>query len=302
MRMSRVLLVVILLLGAVAAWQLFRAVRAYRIERMTLYPPHGPVSAPDDSTALGITNVSFASKNGTTIRGWYIPSRNGAAIALVHGSSSDRSSVLPEIRLLADDGFGILALDLPGHGESDGDMTFGLPPAQAVEGAADFLVKRPDVHDGRIGVAGFSYGGSIVARAAAEDCRFRSVALVASPADAVAQTRAEYAPYGRAAQVGAFAVYWLRHIDLSGERALNYIGKISPRPLLIIGSAEDTTVPLSQTHDLFQAAGEPKQLVVLPHGSHGRYVEADSTYSPTLRKFFESTLLDSAAKISDCPK
>jgi hypothetical protein len=80
------------------------------------------------------------------------------------------------------------------------------------------------------------------------------------------------------------------------------VGKISPRPVLVVGSLEDETVPASQTREMFATAHEPKQIAIMRHGSHGRYVEADSTYSPTLRKFFESTLLDSAAKVSDCPK
>jgi dipeptidyl aminopeptidase/acylaminoacyl peptidase len=300
--MSRGLLAIIVVLACVIAWQLLRAVRAYRIERSTLYPPRGPVRAPEDSAVLGLTDVSFPSRDGTTLRGWYIPSRNGAAIALVHGSGSDRSSLLPEIRFLARDGFGILAFDLPGHGESDGDMSFGLPPVAAVEGADDFLRGRSDVHDGRIGVAGFSYGGAIVARAAASDCDFRSVALISAPADAIEQTRAEYAPYGRAAQIGAFAVYWLRHIDLAGERAVDYVAKISPRPLLIVGGAEDTTVPLSQTRKLFDAASEPKQFALMTHGSHGRFAEADSNYSSTLTRFFESTLRDGQTNVSGCPR
>jgi dipeptidyl aminopeptidase/acylaminoacyl peptidase len=300
--MSRALFAVAVLLGLALAWQLWRAVRAYRIERTTLYPSRGPVRAPADSAALGITDVSFPSRDGTTLRAWSVPSRNGAAVVLVHGSASDRSSLLPELRFLARDGFGILAFDLPGHGESGGKVTFGVQPAEAVQSAVDVVVKRPDVRDGRVGVAGFSYGGAVVARAAASDCRMRAVALIAAPADAIEQTKAEYAPYGRAAQIGAFAVYSLRKIDLTGERAVNYVGKIAPRPVLVIGGAEDTTVPLSQTRALYDAAGEPKRFVLIPHGSHGQFAEADSSYASALREFFESTLLTTTPTANGCLK
>lgn len=299
--MSRVLLAIGLVVALGLAWQLWRAFRAYRVERSTLFPPRGTVAAPEDSATLGLTNVSFPSRDSTQLRGWYVPSRNGASIILVHGSGSDRSSMLTELRFLVGKGFGILAFDLPGHGESGGDVSFGAGPASAVQGAADFVLQHSDVHDGRLGVAGFSYGGAIVARAAASDCQMRAVALVAAPADAVTQTREEYASYGRAAQLGAFAVYWIRGIDLGEERAVDYVGKIAPRPLLIVGSADDTTVPLSQTQALVAAAGEQKRFVLLPHGAHGRFAEADSTYLPTLGQFFESTLLAPTA-LTDCPK
>jgi dipeptidyl aminopeptidase/acylaminoacyl peptidase len=300
--MSRLVFAVALLLGLAIAWQLWRAVRAYRIERMTLYPPRGPVHAPDDSTALGITNVSFPSRDGSTLRGWYLPSRNGAAIVLVHGSGANRASLMPELRFLAGDGFGILAFDLPGHGESGGKGIFGLEPAEAVQSAVDFVLKQADVHDGRVGVAGFSYGGAIVSRASATDCRMKAVALIATPADAIEQTRAEYARYGRAAQIGALAVYSLRGIDLTGERPLNYVGKIAPRPLLLVGGAEDQTVPLEQTRALYAAAHDPKRFVIIAHGAHGKFAEADSSYSSALRGFFESALLTPAADASGCPK
>jgi dipeptidyl aminopeptidase/acylaminoacyl peptidase len=299
--MSRFLLAIGLIIALGIAWELWRAARAYRLERVTLYPRRGPVRAPEDSASLGLRDVSFASRNGTTLRGWFVPSKNGSSIVLVHGSGADRSSLLPELRALVTDGFGVLALDLPGHGESDGVVTFGIAPVEAVEGAVDFLTKAADVHDGRIGVAGFSYGGAIAARAAASDCRMRAVALIATPADAIDQTRAEYAPYGRAAQIGAFAVYWIRGIDLHGERPVDYVGKIAPRPLLIVAGAEDTTVPMSETQSLLAAAREPKRFVLLPQGAHGQFAEADSTYLPTLRQFFESALLTSP-NFSDCPK
>ena len=301
MRTSRALLAIGLVIGLGLAWQLWRAVRAYRIERVTLFPPRGPVTAPDDSAAIGLKDVSFASRNGTKLRGWYVPSRNGAAVVLVHGSGSNRSTGVPELRVLAGKGFGVLAFDLPGHGESEGSVIFGLPPAEAVQGAVDFVLQQSDVHDGRIGVAGFSYGGAIVSRAAATDCRMRSVVLVATPSDAITQTRAEYASYGRAAQIGAFAVYWLRRIDLRSERPVDYVGKIAPRPVLIVASAEDATVPLSETRELVAAAREPKRYVLIPHGSHGQFAEADSSYLPTIEQFFESTLL-TPADLSDCPK
>jgi dipeptidyl aminopeptidase/acylaminoacyl peptidase len=300
--MSRSLVAVALLLALALAWQVWRAVRAYRIERMTLYPPRGPVRAPDDSAALGITSTSFTSRTGTTLHGWYVPSRNGAVVILVHGSGSDRSSLVPELRSLVSDGFGIFAFDLPGHGESEGQVTFGVQPAEAVQSAVDLVVRRPDVRDGRVGVAGFSYGGAVVARAAASDCRLRAIALIATPADAIEQTRAEYSAYGRAAQIGAFAVYSFRGIDLKGERPVDYVGKIAPRPLLIVGGAEDSTVPLSQTQQLFSAARDPKRYAIIPHGAHGRFAEADSTYTRTLADFFESALLTPGANASGCPK
>ena len=60
------------------------------------------------------------------LSGWYVPSRNGAAVVLLHGAGSTRSAVLPHAVVLADDGFGVLLYDARGHGRSQGRaMDFG---------------------------------------------------------------------------------------------------------------------------------------------------------------------------------
>ena len=55
-----------------------------------------------------------------TLAGWYAPSRNGAAVVLLHGAGSTRSNVLDEAVVLAEHGYGVLMLDARGHGESAG--------------------------------------------------------------------------------------------------------------------------------------------------------------------------------------
>jgi len=48
---------------------------------------------------------------------------------------------------------------------------------------------------------------------------------------------------------------------------LDYIGAISPRPLLLMHGTQDQVVPFSQALELFEAANEPK-LMLSYNGSH----------------------------------
>lgn len=48
-------------------------------------------------------------------------------------------------------------------------------------------------------------------------------------------------------------------------RPVEWVGRISPRPVLIIGVEEDALTPYEHTEMLFAAAAEPKQLILL-HG------------------------------------
>jgi pimeloyl-ACP methyl ester carboxylesterase len=76
-------------------------------------------------------------------------------------------------------GFGVLALDLRGHGGSAGSFADGLAPMQQdVEAALTWLKARPDVSSGRVGIAGASLGAALAVNAAASDAAVRSLALL----------------------------------------------------------------------------------------------------------------------------
>ena len=100
-------------------------------------------------SSLGIPHeeVRIDSSGGRTVSAWYVPSRNGAAVLVGHGSGGSRERVLEEIRLLAKHGYGVLAFDLHGNGESSGHSNgLGDNAQPAVDAALDYLepARRPD--------------------------------------------------------------------------------------------------------------------------------------------------------------
>src|SRR5207249_567589 len=94
--------------GGVSAW------RAARVALETFSPPRG---VPLPPAGVAVEHVTWSAA-GATIAGWYAPSQNRAAVILTHGSSADRSQLNTEFTALARAGFGVLAFDWPGHGES----------------------------------------------------------------------------------------------------------------------------------------------------------------------------------------
>ena len=110
------------------------------------------------------------------LSGWYVPSRNGAAVVLLHGAGSTRSAVLPHAVVLADDGFGVLLYDARGHGRSQGRaMDFGWYGDLDVAAAVDFVAGQAGVEPGRVAALGLSMGGEEALGAAASDPRIRAV-------------------------------------------------------------------------------------------------------------------------------
>jgi len=49
---------------------------------------------------------------------------------------------------------------------------------------------------------------------------------------------------------------------------IQWIGKVSPRPLLLIHEDSDEIVPVEHAYRLYQEAREPKELTILPGARH----------------------------------
>jgi len=80
-------------------------------------------------------------------------------------------------------------------------------------------------------------------------------------------------------------------LDIRLVRPIDDVGKIAPRPLLLIHGDQDTLVPLENGEALYQAAGEPKELYVVSGAGHGGFLDADPQgFERTLVDFFRLNL------------
>jgi uncharacterized protein len=121
-------------------------------------------------------DITLVTSDHVRLSGWYISSRNGASVVLLHGSGSTRSSVLAQAAVLARHGYGVLLFDARGHGRSGGTgMDFGWWGDRDIGAAVTWLASRPDVTGGRIAAVGMSMGGEEAIGAAATDQRVRAV-------------------------------------------------------------------------------------------------------------------------------
>jgi pimeloyl-ACP methyl ester carboxylesterase len=167
----RILVVPVLLaLVATAVLSIGQAVAATNVPPTTV----GSITPAD--RGLTFAEVTVPTADGIALAGWYIPSRNHAAVVLLHGAGSTRSSPLDHTVVLARHGYGVLLLDARGHGRSGGRaMDFGWYGDDDVASAVSFLQTRPDVDDELIAAVGLSMGGEEAIGAAAGDRRIRAV-------------------------------------------------------------------------------------------------------------------------------
>jgi dipeptidyl aminopeptidase/acylaminoacyl peptidase len=254
-------------------------------------PPAAISRHPERTGIEGLAEISYSSADGRRVAGWYAPSRNRAAIILVHGTGAERSSLLFETGFLSQAGFGVLAVDLPGQGASEGRTRWGVPERHAISAAVDWLRTRGEVDPERIGGFGFSMGAYVLTQAAVLDRRLRAVALVSSPNEVVEQNWLATAKWGLLTQVPCYLALraYGQSLDIPPK---NVIGSIAPRAVLIVGGDLDPLVPAFMARQLYSAAGSPKELWLVPRAHHADFAQiAGPEYRNRLAGYFDRTLL-----------
>jgi uncharacterized protein len=242
--------------------------------------------------------VTFTSSDGLELSGWYSPSKNGAAVILVHGGGGDRTGPIDHAELLARHGYGALLYDSRGRGESEGSPNaLGWEWEKDVEGAVAYLASRPDVDPDRIGALGLSTGADVLLEVAAE--RRALKAVVAEGASV--RSFADYRNAGLDALAAPSLTLMTAVRVLSGsapaEPLKEIVRDISPTPLLLIAGGRGATGPGGGESGLArmyaEAAREPVDFWELPEGRHTAAIrEQPEEYERRVVDFFDDALLE----------
>ncbi len=244
---------------------------------------------------LAFENVALTDDE-ISLAGWYIPSQNGAAVILLHGYDASREQTLSQAVMLAEAGYGVLLYDMRGHGESSAVLrSMGWADVADVETAVSWLSRQPDVDPTRIGIFGFSVGGQVALRAAAELDSLQAVV-----ADGPALVNGDDTPEIRGfnehrVDFAGRVVYWgvaLRTGLESPPSIVDEIGRIAPRPLLLIATGAENGMEYRITHNFYEHAADPRAIWHIPETGHGGGPKArPEEYSARLVSFFDAALL-----------
>jgi uncharacterized protein len=252
----------------VALWTLGQAVAATNVPRTSV-----GATTPGDR-GLAYEDVEFETADGVVLSGWYIPSRNGAAVVLMHGSGSTRSGVLDQAVVLAENGFGVLLFDARGHGRSDGRaMDFGWYGEVDASAAVTFLQAQRDVNDERIAAIGMSMGGEQAIGAAAADPRIRVVIAEGATNRTAADKAWLSEEFGWRGAVQE-RIEWLTYGIADALTAANQpitlreaVAAAAPRPVLLIAAGAVENEPLSGRY-IQRGSPDTVELWVVPDTGH----------------------------------
>jgi len=238
--------------------------------------------------------VNLPSSTGVNIAGRFFPGRQPETVILSHGYGGSQDEMLPVAASLHAAGLSVFTYDLRGSGRSQGEVTFGSLEQKDLISVVDYLQRRPDVDQDRIGALGFSMGAAVTLLAAAEDTRIKAVVSDSAWSDVNHWLRPSLGqilthPIAPFSTLSLKLAEWRTGADLSALRPVQRVARLTQRPLLLIHGSSDAVVPASDSDELFAAAGEPKELWQKDGAGHGDTMRLPE-YGERVTRFFRQAL------------
>jgi alpha-beta hydrolase superfamily lysophospholipase len=292
------------LLGAIAfaaACSLATAAVATYLYPNVIYALWRGPERPAAAGWAGFRHVAFRSARGDRLAGWYGEGRGGQAagtIIVCHGWAADTRDLRRIAEALRRRGFDVLAFDLHGWGESSGGaVTFGAREEADILGAVRFVkTVRPAEPERPIGLLGFSMGAAAAILAAAESRDVTAVVADGSYARLDVQVarffRRFAGPLWALAEApGRWLGERLIGIPIDTIAPVEAIGRIAPRPVLIIHGTRDRVIDVQDARRLYRAAGAPKSLWLVEGAGHGqtRRLALVGLWDARVAGFFQSS-------------
>ncbi|MPZ88888.1 MAG: alpha/beta fold hydrolase [Nitriliruptorales bacterium] len=249
-------------MGVVLALAILLVTLFWLFQRRLIYYPSSAPVPPAVDVLPGAQHVTLETEDGLALGAWFVPAgppktsppgRAMPAVLVANGNAGDRSLRAPLAQALVREGLSVLLFDYRGYGANPGSPSEKGLLADA-RAATDLLAERDDVDAERIVYYAESLGTGVVTALAAE--RPPAALVLRSPFPSLAEVGRLHYPF---LPVGAL----LRDRYPVAEQ----VGRIR-RPLLVIAGEQDRLVPPELSRRLYEAAGEPKEMVVIPGAGH----------------------------------
>lgn len=261
------------LLAAIAAGWVLVVLLAWAFQRRLVYQPLGGRVPPVGSVLAGAEEAVLRTADGLELGAWFLPgerTESGAAVIVFNGNAGDRSFRSGLARSLSRAGLSVLLFDYRGYGGNAGRPTEAglLEDARA---ARRWLEGREGVDPDRILYFAESLGCAVALALAAE--RPPAALVLRSPFPSLVDVGRYHYPF---LPVGPLLKDRFDCLDLA--RALRC-------PVLVVAGERDRIVPPSLSRELFEAAAEPKRLLIVPGADHNdeELVEGEQLVAETVR-------------------
>lgn len=254
--------------------------------------------------AAAFEEVWFRSADEILLHGLYAHAADGGpTLVLCHGFWQSLAEVYDLGVQLHGLGYNVLMFDFRGCGRSSGRYTtVGQMETWDLTAALQYAKARAG-EDAPLGVLGISMGASTAIMTAVR--RPEIAALVADSPYASLEEAIDhrvrafrlrplmafcYASVSMGERIAGMNIRALRPVDV--------VGQISPRPLLIIAGDNDGYLPPDHPRAVYEAAGDPKELWMVPDCGHANARNScQDEYLQRVDQFFRRYLGAPAASV-----
>ena len=250
-----------------------------------LHPPGmSPMWIFPEQFGLRYEKIAFKTRDGLELRGWFIPSTTGdkRTILMCHGWGDNKGELLKQTYFLNENGgFNLMYFDFRSHGESEGEITtIGGLETIDFDAAMDWLkAARPELAD-NVGVFGLSMGAAVTVASMPRHPSLRC-AVVESPFSDYRTVIKRWGwnnmklpYYPLIAMTLLILRSRVKNPEIDSFNPVESAPHISPRPLFVIGGANDRLMTPEDVKKVFDAAREPKQFWLVPDARHAKCREA----------------------------
>jgi len=249
------------------------------------YHPNSTKYSSPNNYRLAYESVNFSSQDGVRLHGWFFPAAGQAkgTVLHLHGNAGNITGHFEHITWLPAQGWNVLCFDYRGYGQSEGTATREGTIADA-NAALDYLLNRDDVDGNKVVALGQSLGGAVGIVLTAQRKEIRGLA-----------TDGAFDHYRRITKWHVWrnplllvVAWWVPLLIPEGYDPIDYIDQIAPRPIFIMHGTADTIVDPRMAQRLYDTAGEPKELWLIPNADHYEAMQ-DMTHEshPRLLSFFQ---------------
>jgi len=236
-----------------------------------VYYPDRILSAHPGIIGLHFESISFETRDGVKLSGWFIPRENARGVILFcHGNAGNISHRLESIQIFHRLGLDIFIFDYRGYGQSEGKPS-EQGTYQDAEAAWRYLIEERQVDPNEIIVFGRSLGGAVASWLA--QSHTPGALILESAFTSLRDIAARLYPYLPVRLLLRFEYNTAEHLD-----RVNC-------PVLIVHSREDEIMPFSHGRRLFEVANEPKRLLEIAGTHNEGFLTSGKRYEEGLNAF-----------------
>ena len=225
------------------------------------FKPTKDLADDPDIRKFGPEDVYFKSSDNVALHGWYLRARGEerGTVLVCHGNVENISTHIKLDLWLVEAGYNVFIFDYRGYGKSDGTPHVTGIHLDAEAALGTLLNALPRSKNDAVIVMGKSLGGAVAAYTVANSpFRSRVKALILDSA---------FSSYRMIARekIAESVIGWPFQYPLSllvnnDYSPVDWIGKVSPIPVLIMHGYDDLIVPEHHSRKLYEAASNPKEL------------------------------------------